>query len=204
MHLRASYSSGVFCHSPGTSFAVKQLLFPFYTEIPPRMQIASALVGKSWIFCSQVLFLFSMLFPMKNGHGKKVFRPVLGRGVAQRVLVYKRGLGRGCTCVPLPALLDAGALLREVTCDGQSQWACVCKEPTIHHNLVKRTAETTVNQGGLLSFFPEVDCGAHIYLAWDAFWNSQCNILAVAGGRNLPPQTQVDKRCPVFEKGKPV
>lgn len=65
-----------------------------------------------------------MLFPMKNGHGKKVFKPVLGRGVAQRVLMYKRGLGRGCTCVPLPEQLEVGALLREVTCDGKSQWGC--------------------------------------------------------------------------------
>lgn len=64
--------------------------------------------------------------------------------------------------------------------------ACVFKELTIHHSLVKRATETTVNQGSLLSFFPEVDCGAHIYpahicLAQDAFWNSQCSVLAVAG-----------------------
>lgn len=57
---------------------------------------------------------------MEKGHRKKVYRPVLERGVGQKVLIYKRDLGEGLHLYATPSAAGSRELHSDY-CDGETE-----------------------------------------------------------------------------------
>lgn len=130
---------------------------------------------------SAVSFYFTVLFPRKIGYRKKVYRPVLGREVAQRVLIHGSGLGWGFALCPGPIAAEGRSSAQRGHLDGETplgcRGLCVCKELTFHLKPLKVLAlYRSCNEPWWSSRprsssapFPrgveEADCGAHAHLA---------------------------------------